>query len=154
MSIKKASLNDVEIVKEITYETINKIYPHYYPAGAVKFFIDHHDIDTIKNDIENGQVFIYYEGDDPVGTVSIMKNEIKRLFVLPDHQGKGYGGILLDYAEKCVGENYDHSRIDVSLSAKNIYLKRKYYFKEYHVLSTDNNDFLCYDVMGKVIRDN
>ena len=39
MSIKLAQEFDFDIIKEITHETIKKIYPHYYSNGAVVFFL-------------------------------------------------------------------------------------------------------------------
>lgn len=38
MSIKKASISDLNTVKKISETTISEIYPHYYPKGAVEFF--------------------------------------------------------------------------------------------------------------------
>lgn len=51
MSTIKATTSDFEIVKHITIETINSIYPHYYPCGAVDFFLNHHNDKNIKIDI-------------------------------------------------------------------------------------------------------
>ena len=149
--IKRADLRDTETVRAITEQTINSVYPKYYPKGAVDFFLSHHSENNIKNDIENGIVYILYECENAVGTVTIRDNEICRLFVLPEHQGKGCGGRLLDFAEKKAAENYSKIIIDASLPAKPIYLKRGYVFTEYHTIETDNGDFLCYDVMEKII---
>ena len=41
--IKQAELKQLELVKFITLKTIIDIYPHYYPKGAVDFFIEHHN---------------------------------------------------------------------------------------------------------------
>lgn len=149
MTIKKAEINDVETVENITRNTINYVYPHYYPKGAVEFFLAHHSTESITADIKKGIVYLCYKGDLAVGTVTVKGNEICRLFVLPQYQGKGYGKMLLDFAEKLVLENHDNIIIDVSLSAKSIYLKRGYVFAEYHTINTENGDFLCYDVMVK-----
>lgn len=149
--IKRADLCDAEMVKAITEQTINSVYPKYYPKGAVEFFLNHHNENNIKNDIKKGTVYILYEGDNAVGTVTVKENEILRLFVLPQFQGKGFGGILLDFAEKKAAENHSKIIIDASLPAKTIYLKRGYVFTEYHTIKTENGDFLCYDVMEKVL---
>lgn len=57
MSIKLAQEFDFDIVKKITHKTIEKIYPHYYPNGAVVFFLNHHNDENIMNDISNHNVF-------------------------------------------------------------------------------------------------
>ncbi len=149
MNIKKAVLSDAEMVKAITEQTINSVYPQYYPKGAVDFFLSHHNENNIKSDIEKGIVYVLYDNENAVGTVTLRDNEICRLFVLPEYQGKGFGGRLLDFAEKKIAENYGKIIIDASLPAKPIYLKRGYVFTEYHTIKTENGDFLCYDVMEK-----
>lgn len=150
MNIVSARECDLTIIKKITHTTINEIYPHYYPNGAVAFFLSHHSDENIKEDISNHCVFICYDTEQTaVGTVTIRKNEICRLFVLPEYQGNGYGKALLDYAEKSITQSYDEILIDASLSAKSIYLRRGYKEIEYHIIKTENNDYLCYDVMKK-----
>lgn len=63
MSIRLAEKSDFDIVKEITHTTINEIYPHYYPNGAVNFFLNHHNADNIKNDISENCVFLFYDSN-------------------------------------------------------------------------------------------
>ena len=150
MSIRQAQPSDFAVVKEITHTTIQTIYPHYYPAGAVAFFLHHHNDENIADDIANGIVFLCLNKDNQiVGTVTIKENEIARLFVLPEYQGNGYGKELLYFAEAEVAKHYNEIIIDASLSAKAIYLKRGYQDTEYHTIPTESNDYLCYDVMKK-----
>ena len=152
MSIRQAQKSDFSIVKEITQTTIQTIYPNYYPPGAVAFFLQHHNDKKIAEDIANGIVFLCCDKDNRItGTVTIRDNEIARLFVLPVYQGKGYGKELLEFAEAEISKQYHEIIIDASLSAKAIYLKRGYQETEYHTIQTENNDYLCYDVMRKVL---
>lgn len=152
MSIKLAEISDLDIIKQITHKTITEIYPHYYSDGAVSFFINHHNQNNIINDIKKKCVYIYIDlKQNAVGTVTIKNNEICRLFVLPEYQGSGYGRELLEFSEKTIFHNYDEIKIDASLPAKMIYLKRGYKEIEYHTIRTNNNDYLCYDVMKKNI---
>ena len=132
--IKQAELKQLELVKFITLKTIIDIYPHYYPKGAVDFFIEHHN-----------------EQDDAVGTVTIHKNEICRLFVLPQYQKRGFGSQLLNFSENMILKQYNTIVLDASLPAKSIYLKRRYTIVETYSIRTYNNDYLCYDVMIKEI---
>lgn len=150
MSIKKAEISDMETVMEIAYRTISEIYPHYYPKGAVDFFLEHHSTENIINDINGDNVFLCIDSEkNTVGTVTIKGNEICRLFVLPDHQGSGYGREMLDFAEKNIFGKYEEIILDSSLPAKGIYLKRGYREVKYNVIGTGNGDFLCYDIMVK-----
>lgn len=147
--IVEAELSDLDIVKSISSTTISKIYPRYYPKGAVDFFLKHHSESSIIDDINQERVFLYRDNEKIVGTVTIKENEICRLFVLPEFQGKGYGRALLDFAEKFISEKYSDIVIDASLPAKRIYLKRGYKETEYKIIKTHGDDFLCYDVMVK-----
>ena len=152
MDIQLANESDLDIIKKITNTTIKEIYPHYYPEGAVAFFLNHHNTENIMNDISNHNVFICYDLEkNVVGTVTIKKNEICRLFVLPKHQGKGYGRNLMEYAETIISKHYEEIILDASLSAKAIYLNRGYRESGYYAIKTDNSDYLCYDVMKKKV---
>ena len=150
MNIIPAKTSDSETVRAITHTTINAIYPRYYPSGAVAFFLGHHSVENISADISAGRVYLLLDdGQNAAGTVTIRDNEICRLFVLPQHQGKGYGKELINFAEKEIAKNYDEIVLDASFSAKAIYLKRGYREVDYRIIKTENGDHLCYDVMTK-----
>ncbi len=150
MSIRKANEADFFIVKKITAETINAIYPHYYPKGAVEFFLAHHNDENILSDIKNEKVFLCVDTEaNAVGTVTLNENEIGRLFVLPEYQGRGYGRELLEFSENAILEKYSEIILHASLPAKNIYLKRGFRITESHVINAPYGDFLCYDMMIK-----
>lgn len=150
VTIRKAEPEEAEIVKNITHETIMQIYPQYYPKGAVDHFLKGHSLDYIMEDIEFGKTYLCFdENGTPVGTVTVINTHITRLFVLPEHQGKGYGRALLNFAEDHIYIEFENIFIDASLPAKAIYLKRGYKEHKYNVVETDNGDFLCYDEMTK-----
>ena len=150
MSIKLAQKSDFDVVKKITHTTINEIYVHYYSNGAVAFFLNHHSDENIQDDISGTCVFLRYDIEqNAVGTVTIKKNEICRLFVLPQYQGNGYGKELLEFAESEIAKRYNEIILAASLSAKSIYLKRGYKEIEYHTIKTECNDYLCFDIMKK-----
>ena len=149
IKIVSAKRDDLSLVYEITQKTIDAVYPHYYPAGAVDFFKKHHCEENILSDIENGIVYLLTDEEKCVGTVTVKGNEICRLFVLPEFQGKGYGRVLLDFSEEKVFENEDRIVLDASFSAKAIYTKRGFTDTGYHTIRTENGDCLCYDAMEK-----
>ena len=147
MKIIQATADDFETIKQITQTTIRAIYPRYYPAGAVDYFCRHHSDESIKADIASGKVYLFCDDEMYVGTVTVSRNGINRLFVLPEYQHRGYGRTLLDFAERKILTQYDTIRIDASFPAKQIYRKRGYRETEYHMIQTGNDDYLCYDVM-------
>lgn len=150
MNIRQATTGDFEAVKKITQETIHAVYPKYYPAGAVRFFSEHHADEKIMRDITSGIVYLVVDDSCvPAGTVTLTDNEVDRLFVLPEFQGRGYGRALLDFAEERISEKYDVIILHASLPAKNIYLKRGFREVDYLKIDTGYGDFLCADVMEK-----
>jgi len=152
MDIRTAERSDLETVKKITQETIKEIYPLYYPAGAVRFFSEHHSDGNILRDIEAGIVYLLISDEGlPAGTVTIEGNEINRLFVLPSFQHRGYGRALMDMAEKNIGVSYASVILHASLPAKSIYLKRGYKEIDYIKIDTKHGDYLCADIMEKSI---
>ncbi|MBO4866544.1 MAG: GNAT family N-acetyltransferase [Ruminococcus sp.] len=154
MKIVEATSSDIGTVKDITYSTIKTVYPKYYPSGAVDFFLKYHSDENISEDIRERRTFLCIDDDgNKVGTVTIKENDIGRLFVLPEFQGKGYGKALLDFAENVISRSYSEIILDASLAAKKIYLKRGYTEIEYKTVMTDNGDFLCWDIMTKKVKE-
>ena len=147
--IRPAVFKESDIITELVRETIKAVYPKYYPAGAVEFFLAHHKPEKIASDIEAGKVYVIEQDGIIAGTVTVDGNDIARLFVEPTKQGKGYGGKLLDFAENMIFGYSEKIRLDSSLPAKSIYIKRGYREKEYCKILTDNGDYLCYDIMER-----
>lgn len=148
MEIRTATSADLGTVYDIAQTTIKAIYPHYYPAGAVDFFLSHHSRGHVSADIAAGTVYLAESDGKAVGTVTVSGDSINRLFVLPDEQGRGFGGELLRFAETEIAKSYGTARLDSSLPAKQIYLKKGYMVIDSRVIEA-GGDYLCYDIMIK-----
>lgn len=150
MEIRKADISELQLVKDIAHRTIKAVYPHYYPAGAVDFFLAHHSDGHIRKDIEDGNVYLLIDDNgSAAGTVTVNGCEINRLFVLPEFQGKGFGGRLIAFAEELISESCSEAELSASFPAKAIYMKKGYNAVEFHSILTENGDYLCYDYMKK-----
>ena len=149
MKIVKAKPGSLADVARITRDTISAVYPHYYPPGVVEFFLDWHKDEKILADIQAGEVFLLLDEGRAVGTVTLHKNEITRLYVLPQCQGKGYGKALLDFGEEAVGGAYGKIAVEASLPAKGLYLRRGYRETGFFTEEAAYGDVLCWDVMEK-----
>ena len=101
-----------------------------------------------------GMVYLLEENGEYIGTVTIKKNEICRLFVLPQKQHRGYGQALLEFTEQKICEKYSRIVLDASLPAKRIYIRRGYKEVEYNQILTNSGDNLCYDVIEKTVSKN
>ena len=88
MKIQVAQMTDLDLVKDITDQTIREIYSFYYSAGVVEFFLAHHNRENLLRDINAQLVFLLFSGEKSIGTVTVRGNEICRLFVRPCYQKK------------------------------------------------------------------
>ncbi len=149
MMLIKALDTDFDTVKSIVTDTIETVYPNYYPRGAVDFFLRHHSDDAIKKAITGEAVYLIKAADKTIGTGSIEKNEIQRLFVLPKYQGSGYGTAIMNELEKIIFKNHTEIVLNSSLPAYEMYLRRGYVSMEYHRMLTENGHYLCYHIMKK-----
>lgn len=149
--IRIAELTELDRIIELVKGTIETVYPEYYPKGAVEFFVNHHKYENVKTDMEQQMLYVLEVNGELLGTVTIKENEIARLFVEPNAQGKGYGGRLLKFAEEKISRGYDTVCLDSSFPAKAIYLKKGYKETAFHQINTEHGDYLCYDEMEKIL---
>lgn len=154
MKIVRADIKDIETIHNIVHSTINRVYPKYYPEGAVEFFLSHHSLDNIKKALAEEYIILIECNGDIVGTGALKENEIKRMFIIPEFQGRGYGSILLDKLEQqAVNKGFVDVVLDSSLPAYSLYEKRGYSSIKYNKLVTENGQFLCYNTMMKALNE-
>ncbi len=151
MNSIKASVNDVQTVAAIVTSTITAVYPIYYPAEVVDFFLSHHSEERILADLQRGTVYLLRDGQDIIATGSVEENHISRVFVLPAFQGKGYGSLLMDFLEKQIAQSHPFTILDASLPAQAFYIKRGYLPVCYNQITVANNRILSYPVMQKLL---
>jgi GNAT superfamily N-acetyltransferase len=139
-------------VFHIVHKTIEEIYPKYYPRTAVDFFHKHHSKENMEKQLPNEYTLVLFENNELIGTGTSYNNEIKRFFILPEYQGKGYGKKLLIELEKNIDiRKYDEIMLDSSLGAVEFYKKNKYAYKNYKTIDLSNGNYLCYLEMIKNI---
>lgn len=149
LNISEATIDDIDTIKYIVDTTIKYIYPHYYPKGVVEFFLNHHSVENIEKSICNEIVLVFKDENEMIGTSTINENEICRLFVLPQYQGCGYGTKIMDYLEKRIKETYSEVKLDSSLPAYDLYIKRGYEAIKNNKIITFYDDVLLYSEMVK-----
>ncbi len=124
MKIEKASINDNEILTEITKKS--KAYWGYSEEQILKWN-DNLTITTAY--IENNSVFKLINNDETVGYYSYIIEEkrnvlLDNLFILPKYIGKGFGKYLMnDFLNRMKNEKFEKIRLDSEPNAENFYLK-------------------------------
>ena len=154
MEIKNYCETYFDDVFDVIHKTIEEIYPKYYPQSAVDFFHSHHSKETMKKQMPNEFTLVLLEDNKLFGTGTLFENEIKRFFILPEYQNKGYGKILLKELEKEINKKYDKIILDSSLGAVEFYQKNNYMYKDYKTINLSDGNYLCYLEMVKNINEN
>ena len=73
--IRKADVKEYDVITALVRKTIEAVYPKYYPAGAVRFFLEHHKPEKILADVNAGKVYVLESDGVLAGTVTIDENE-------------------------------------------------------------------------------
>ena len=152
MYIRKANETEFDVIRSITVNTIATVYPHYYPKGAVEFFLGLHNDVAIKKDLADNKIYVAMIEDKIIATVTIDQNEINRFFVSADYQKHGYGSQILDEIEKTIFEKYDFIQLHASLPGKSLYLKRGYQPIEFRKKEVGHQDWICIDILEKRLK--
>ena len=115
------------------------------------FFSQIHCRENIAGDIEEGRVGVLEAGGAIVGTGSRDGQHITRVYVLPEHQGNGYGGYILGELEKEISGKYSRIVLDASLPACRFYESKGYRTVRHEEAKCEGNVVLVYDVMEKLL---
>lgn len=149
MEYIKATEKDLEQIVTLVQETIQTIYPKYYPKEVVEFFCELHCKENIFKDIKDGFVGILKNDDEIVGTGCYKDNHITRVYVKPIYQKQGYGSYIMQCLENAIGLNYEAVYLDASLPASHLYEKRGYKTIKHEQWNVENGVILVYEIMEK-----
>ena len=149
MTYELAIIEELQAVYDLVQHTIKTVYPKFYPAEVVDFFCSLHSMDAIKNDIENGYVSVLKIDGEIVATGCFVDNHITRVYVLPEHQKKGYGTFIVKSIEKQIADKYDKTYLDASLPAARLYEKLGYKTIKHEQYPVENEVVLAYEIMEK-----
>ena len=159
MEYVKATEKDLEQIAILVRDTIQEIYPKYYPKEVVDFFCELHCRENIFEDIKSGFVGVLRDDDRIVGTGCYKENHITRVYVKPEDQGKGYGSYMMQCLENQIRLQYDTVYLDASLPASHLYEKRGYQTTKHEKWNVENGrilvrseDFLFRKEIQKMVR--
>lgn len=147
--IRLAENAESEAVFLLRDAAIRAAYPHYYPRGAVDWFLSPDNRGYIAADVRQGKVCVLTDNDRIVGTVTVNGDELTRLFVLPAEQGKGYGRQLAEFAIAIIFAEHDGVKVDAALSATKFYDKLGFHVVSAASLPTPSGDYVCWNIMEK-----
>ncbi len=149
MQYIRAEKEHVTQIYQLVQDTIQAVYPKYYPQRIVNFFSELHSKEAIKADIESASVNVLFLDHRLIGTGTVKENHITRLFVYPEFHNNGYGSLIMQHLEKEIAVKYDTALLDASLCAVCFYEHKGYHTVSHHEIITDDGYSLVYDVMEK-----
>ncbi|MBQ9119433.1 MAG: GNAT family N-acetyltransferase [Lachnospiraceae bacterium] len=104
---------------------------------------------AITEDVQKGQVGVLVQEDKIIGTGSFVENNITRVYVAPEHQGKGYGTRLVKELEKVIGKRYATVCLEASLPAAHLYETLGYRTVRHERCTVEHDIPFVWEVMEK-----
>jgi GNAT superfamily N-acetyltransferase len=122
VNVRAFVLEDVGEIKSLIGRTMATSYRDVYSPRAIAFFNDYHSLENIKNDATRGSTVVAIEDGKMVGTCTLLEDEIKRVFVDPEYQGRGIGREMM---RTRIAEAKDRGlrsvRLEASLVSRAVY---------------------------------
>ena len=137
MEYTKATIDDMEEFYDLVQNTIQEVYPKYYPEEVVRFFSQQHCWENLECVIGAGS----FEG-----------NHITRVFVRKDYQRHGVGSLIMQRLEDVIAREYESVRLEATLPAVIMFEKRGYRTIRHEKWTVRNGAVLVYPVMEKILR--
>lgn len=152
MEYRLATKEEAQDICKAVQDTIKKIYPRYYRNEIVDAFLNFHNIDGIREDINNENVYVLLKDGKLIGTGTKKENHITRVYVLPEFQGKGYGTFIMNELEKEIAKKYSVVKLEASIPACKLYYKLGYRTVEHGVWECAEGVTQIYEIMEKELN--
>lgn len=152
MEYTKATIDDMEEFYDLVQNTIQEVYPKYYPEEVVRFFSQQHCWENLERDLEEERIYILQDGECVIGAGSFEGNHITRVFVRKDYQRHGVGNLIMQRLEDVIAREYESVRLEATLPAVIMFEKRGYRTIRHEKWTVRNGAVLVYPVMEKILR--
>jgi putative acetyltransferase len=133
---------DLEDIMTIWYEAQHIAHPFLSTD-----FVDDVKIMMIEKFIPDSKTWVYEDQGQIVGFIAMMNNEIGGLFISPNEQSKGIGGLLLTYVSKF------HDQLEVEVFDKNN-IGKPFYLKQGFKTSSEYFHEITNQKVLRMQRDN
>lgn len=105
ISIRKASTEDIALIRALAEVVFPATYTPLLPAGQVPFMMEWmYSEESLERQMAEGHTYyIAYADHKPCGYLSVERQgeqlfHLQKIYVLPDHQGQGVGERLFQQA--------------------------------------------------------
>ena len=101
-------MNTFEVKPSTNYDIIKTLFVEYSQIkGAEGCFVSFEkELADLATFYQGGAILVGFEDETPIATIALRKvddttAEVKRLFIKPEHRGKGYSRKMLDAMFQC-----------------------------------------------------
>lgn len=162
MEIRIAAKEDAQEIRKL----LNQCRKTLEAQNIYQWEDEHLEFGVILGDIKRQALYTIREGGEIMGVVTLNEDQpaeyrtidwekpgkvliVHRLAVHPDHQGKGIGSSLMDFAERYANVNGYHAirlETDQSNQSSNmLYRKKNYVYKGQVFYPQEDQSFSCYE---------
>lgn len=125
--IRKFRNSDLVTVRRLIHQTIDVCYSGVYPPRAVQFFKEFHSDESIMKRHREGEMLVIEQRGNVIATGAIVNNEILGIFVHPEFQYRGFGGVLMQELEnRAKARGRMEPELSVSLPSRGFYERLGY----------------------------
>lgn len=148
--IREFTEHDLDSVVRLVHRVVDVCYTPVYPAGALALYKRYHSRENILSDAWTGYCVVAEKGSEIVGTGTLIEADVRRVYVNPDCQNTGIGGMVYDALEKRAVEARI-SRLDLSASiiARRFWESQGFVFESEQTITAPNNEILLFYLMSK-----
>lgn len=153
MEYTKATIDDMEEIYNFVQDTIQEVYPRYYPDEVVRFFSQQQCWENLERDVEDDRIYMLLDDESVIGVGSFEGNHITRVFVRTDYQRHGVGSLIMQRLEDRISREYESVHLESTLPAVIMFEKRGYRTVRHEKWTVRNGAVLVYPVMEKIFRE-
>jgi GNAT superfamily N-acetyltransferase len=144
---------DVEALQKLIYNTINESYKDFYGPHSIRYFKEYHSRSKILADAGEGYTVVVELNERIVGTGTVCGTNIRRVFISPAFQGRGWGRMVMEALEKnALSQGLNHLNLHASLPSQVFYRHLGYRTKEEGFIQVSPDERLDYFYMEKTLN--
>lgn len=144
---------DVEALQKLIYNTINESYKGFYGPHSIRYFKEYHSRSKILADAGEGYTVVVELNERIVGTGTVCGTNIRRVFISPAFQGRGWGRMVMEALEKnALSQGLNHLNLHASLPSQVFYRHLGYRTKEEGFIQVSPDERLDYFYMEKTLN--
>ena len=111
ISIRPATLDDVEALTALSYKTIRQKYPEVIGAETVEGYIASGEVPKYYAE-RNAFLWVAELDGEPVGAVALKDNEIHLMMVTVEHHRRGIGEAILEHGEQLLFAEFERIELE------------------------------------------